>query len=123
MRFVRIGCAADVGVGNRARPYAIAHRKGADQIAVIALALLHIGTRILLCRAVNHHLADNQAQQLREPFGLSRRQNTGMEPAVTSDRSRIQTSLSCPWGGSNTPDTSGNKEYSARDKRRNFRRG
>lgn len=48
---------------------------------------------------------------------------TGMEPAVTSDRSRTQTSLSCPWGGSNTPDTSGNKEYSARDKRRNFRRG
>lgn len=47
----------------------------------------------------------------------------GMEPAVTSDRSRTQTSLPCPWGGSNTPDTSGNKEYSARDKRRNFRRG
>lgn len=56
-------------------------------------------------------------------FIARKRAFTGMEPAVTSDRSRIQTSLPCPWGGSNTPDTSGNKEYSARDKRRNFHRG
>ena len=56
-------------------------------------------------------------------FIARKRAFTGMEPAVTSDRSRTQTSLSCPWGGSNTPDTSGNKEYSARDKRRNFRLG
>ena len=56
-------------------------------------------------------------------FIARKRAFTGMEPAVTSDRSRTQTSLPCPWGGSNTPDTSGNKEYSARDKRRNFRRG
>ncbi|HBN18591.1 hypothetical protein CXT91_09515 [Akkermansia muciniphila] len=32
-------------------------------------------------------------------------------------------SLPSPRDGSNTPDTSGNRKYSARCKRRNFRRG